>query len=799
MKPAAAILVAWLALSPLLLSLQPAHSDVPYFGILRGWENGGVNQIIGYDIAADESGIYIAGEYFGYKSPGFGPMVMFLNPDHTFRCQNVLRFRVDDSRGVPRSGAYSIALTDDSVIVAGVYGDWGGFLHVARLFIAVFNKRDCGLTGIKELIDESLTNEWVNLYPFFVSGVKVVWDQASSSMFVMLQTREATTFSVPHLYIIQLNTRLDILNAVRYDLVKDGSDNFYVSDMFDGGSILYVTGTYIDENRKSHILYGEISKKDFIAFWYYFPLSFPGYDVRVEEFLPLSRIVLTFGDVGGWTYVNIAFTMECSGRDCAVGVSEAFRLGILRFPLGIRNPRVEVRLYDFTTTHWNTPRPYNHDNNTWVTRVVEAGGVLYIVGFLNIDLNWLIYDQGSRSYSLAPDLDGFVYAVDSRTLDAQYMFRVVSLDGPPSSGGSRVPSAVLGAGSYNGYAYITGTAGNYYLEFTPFNPRNITGTATRNDFILTTGSHNLKELLPPNFQGEGFNDPVFDQDAHPSTAGFYGVLRLKPATTTTSTTTSTVTETTTSTTTETSTSTATSTTTSTTTRTVTSTPTTTVTRFTTSTQTAVATVVQTEYVFSTVYTTRVVEGTVTRVETVTSVTTIPYVTTLTDTTTLRSVVTATTTPTVYATVQTTVLRNMTTYLTTTKTVQPPDTVPWWYILFPFIPLLLLPPVVVTTRGRLKITILEGAGEQQPGAQPSDILSEYFKPSVGRLQKNGKATFINKDRTTHTVEIYTPEEPGRIKTLTLKPGQKAQIKFKEPGRYFFRLQTNPDKIGILQVE
>jgi plastocyanin len=489
--------------------------------------------------------------------------------------------------------------------------------------------------------------------------------------------------------------------------------------------------------------------------------------------------------------------MECSGLDCSEDGRLAYRLGLLRFPLGIRNPPVEVRLYNFTTTHWNTPAPYNHDNNTWVTRVVEAGGVLYIVGFLNIDLNWLIYDPGSRSYSLAPDLDGFVYAVDSRTLDAQYMLRVVSLDGTPSSGGSRVPSAVLGAGSYNGYAYTTGTAGNYYLEFTPFNPSNITGTANRNSFKLEIEIRrpDLKELLPPNFQGDVPNTPVFDQDAHRSTAGFYGVLRLKPATTTTSTTTSTVTSTLTSTTTETSTSTATSTTT----RTVTSTPTTTVTRFTTSTQTAVATVVQTEYVFSTIYTTRVVEGTVTRVETVTSVTTIPYVTTLTDTTTLRSVVTATTTPTVYATVQTTVLRNTTTYLTTTKAVQPPDTVPWWYILFPFIPLLLLPPIVATTRGRLKITILEGAGEQQPGAQPSDILSEYFKPSVGRLQKNGKATFINKDRATHTVEIYTPEEPGRIKTLTLKPGQKAQIKFKEPGRYFFRLQTNPDKIGILQVE
>jgi hypothetical protein len=165
----------------------------------------------------------------------------------------------------------------------------------------------------------SLTNEWVNLYPFFVSGVKVVWDQASSSMFVMLQTLETTAFA-PHLYIIRLDIGLDILNAVRYDLVKDGSDNFYVSDMFDGGSILYVTGAYIDEYRRSHILYGEISKDDLgIAFWYYFPLSFPGYDVRVEGFLPLSRIVLTFGDVGGWTYVNIAFTMACSGLDCSEG------------------------------------------------------------------------------------------------------------------------------------------------------------------------------------------------------------------------------------------------------------------------------------------------------------------------------------------------------------------------------------------------------------------------------------------------------------------------------------------------
>jgi hypothetical protein len=248
MKPGALLIVVFLALSPLLLLLQHAHSDVPYFGILRGWENEDVIQIVGYDIAADESGIYIAGEFF--KGPGYGPTVLFLNPDHTFRCQKVLKFNVDARSGVPRSGAYSIALTDNSVIVAGVYGEddivWDEHSGVARLFIAVFNKGDCELKGIKELIDISFLEykiQWVNLYPFFVSGVKVVWDRTRSSMFVMLHTLETDT-RVPHLYIISLDTGLNILNAVRYDL--DSKRFLYVSDMVTT-LFLHVTGTYDDE------------------------------------------------------------------------------------------------------------------------------------------------------------------------------------------------------------------------------------------------------------------------------------------------------------------------------------------------------------------------------------------------------------------------------------------------------------------------------------------------------------------------------------------------------------------------
>jgi len=764
-KPEALLIVVFLALSPLLLLLQHAHSDVPYFGILRGWENGSVNQIIGYDIAADDSGIYIAGEFF--KDVGYGPTVLFLNPDHTFRCQKVLQFNVDARSGVPRSGAYSIALTDNSVIVAGVYGEWPGRWNVARLFIAVFNKEDCSLTGIKELIDRSFPNEWVNLYPFFVSGVKVVWDQARSSMFVMLQTLETITFE-PHLYIIQLDTGLNILNAVRYDLVS--SDFFYVSDMFDDGIFLHVTGTYEEKGGIWQLLYGVIRKDDLRdASWYYFPLSFPGYDVRVGGFLRLSRIVLT--SVGGQTYVNIAYTMKCSGRDCAVGISEAFRLGILRFPLDDPSS-VEVRLYSFTTTHWNTPAPYTHANGTFVTGLVAADDMLYVVGLL------------AKELDMAED--GFVYAVDARTLNPQYMFRVVSLNGPPSDGGPRVFSAVLGAGSYNGYAYITGTAGNYYLEFTPFNPSNITGTANRYTFALTTGKPDLKEL--EKFVIAPDNIPVFDQDAHPSTAGFYGVLRLKQATTTTSTSTSTVTETATST--ITSTVVFPITTTATATRTVTSTPTVTVTQFTTSTRTTATTVVTTMQNFLTIYTTRIVENTTTRVETATFVTTIPYVTTLTGTTTKLRVVTATKTPTVYL--------NQTVRLTTTIEVQQEAIIPWTYLILPFMLLLPFPPLLIMKGRRLTITILEGAGAQTSVTQQTSILNEYLKPAVGSIKRGGKVIFRNKDRVIHTVELFIPGVPDKHWVFVLKPGKKAGIKMKEPGKYFIILERVPRKVGILEV-
>ena len=748
MKPAAAMLVAWLALSPLLLFLgySSASSGIPYFGVLRGWENEeGINES-GFDIAVDEQNIYIVGMYFEGMAL-YGPTLLIVPRDHTSHviCQRALVFDVRPDRW----SAISLDINSTHVAVAGWYAfdpKAGGFI---TFFIAVYTK-GCQFTRIVEIG----RFEPSGVFPWAV----VKFDSDGDIYLLVSPTNrpESDPFRGT-IFLYRLDQYLNIIGNLWYYVADYSRVSAY--DMAVTDDAVYIVGDVWQAGPEGIFLI-KIDKDTLGA------TNHTILGDRLSLLLIFPHIAV---DSDGYIYVAALGSSSSSGSAGPV----LFKLDS-RFNLVFTEPNI----MGFTPTHRDANYPYQGPPLAWDLDVSDTQ--VFIVGGIE-------HASGN---------DGFVVVANKTDGNPFYFLKIVSRENNAYKGGARVNSAAQAVNVYRDCAYITGYAENYYLEYEPLNP-----TATPNPVRSTTSNIIIDKetpILERNFVRDNSLNPLFDQDAYTGIKrnGFYGVLCMSPATARSITTS---TSTTTSTTTETSTSTATSTTTSTTTRTVTSTPTTTVTRFTTSTQTAVATVVQTEYVFSTVYTTRVVEGTVTRVETVTSVTTIPYVTTLTDTTTLRSVVTATTTPVVYATLQTTIMRNTTTYLTTTKAVQPPDTVPWWYILFPFIPLLLLPPIVATTRGRLKITILEGAGEQQPGAQPSDILSEYFKPSVGRLQKNGKATFINKDRATHTVEIYTPEEPGRIKTLTVKPGQKAQIKFKEPGRYFFRLQTNPDKIGILQVE
>lgn len=230
LKSATLFLAAWLGTAPILLFIFSAPADVPYYGVLRGWENGDVNSIAGYDIAVDDSGIYIAGEFF--KAPGYGPTILFLNPDHSFRCQRLLDIRRVDNRWVPRvpAAGYSIALNETHVIVAGVYTESPARWLIARLFIAVFDKNyPCDLISVREFVDPDF--DWVGLYhSFWGGGIKALWDDATDSIYVILSTWETVSLNNDHLYLLHLDSGLNILSdSVRYDDLSPGIA--FVSDM----------------------------------------------------------------------------------------------------------------------------------------------------------------------------------------------------------------------------------------------------------------------------------------------------------------------------------------------------------------------------------------------------------------------------------------------------------------------------------------------------------------------------------------------------------------------------------------
>ncbi len=795
------LMAACLSVSLAAFFTDFSSAEVPYYGMLRGFEVG--EPTAGFDIAADESGIYIAGEIF--KAPGYGPMVLFLNPDHTFRCQRAIEFKVDISRGDPkqvRSAGYSVALNDNYVFVAGIYGEWPSYLHVARLFVAVFDKNTCGLLFIRELIDSTV--EWTNLYPILLgAGVKILWDDDTDSLYLLLQTFSMPVFQGPF-YLFQFDQSLNVLNYRKYD--DSTPELLVITDMVIANNYLNLVG--IDEKKGgdvvlTHILVDKTSL-EIVQKWDLW-VSFPGYNIASETEAFFPKVYASYSQFFNSDILYIAFTILCAGYDCSEDEGEAFRPAILWMipPSDFRiTPWTEVQLYRWNTTHWNYRSPFTHSNNTWVTDIVKADSMLYVVGFIGANL-----DSTDDGFVLAVNVEEPEDYFSPQRLEIQYFLRLASLEGEADTGGQRGSSVILGTGEYNGYAYLTGTASNYYLEYDPFNPLSITGeTLPEQDFDLPRSQiMELKEIK--NFAMIYDNTPEFDRDVSTDPAGFYGVLRLRPSTMTTitSTETATITETSTFTTTETLvssmtftitdtvTTTSTFTTTARTTTTVVSTPTTTVTRLTTSTQTVLSTRFETAYVSSTVYTTRVVEGTSIRYETVT------YATTLTDRTTVSRIVTATTTPIVYATVRETVNFNRTVLLTRTIVIQPEGQPPWGFLLFPFIPLLLVPPLLMTVRRRLTIAILGGASEKLLQTQQTGLLNEYFKPSVGKLRKGGKVIFVNRDRTAHEIELYRDDLLGKEVRVRLEPGQKVSIKMREPGRYLFRLASSPDKIGVLEVE
>jgi hypothetical protein len=742
------LIAAWLALASFatLMGYSSASSGVPYLGVLRGWENEERVNEMALDIAVDEENIYIAGMYFEGLAR-YGPTLLIVSRDHgSVVCQRALVF---DVGGLDRWTSLSLDINRTHVAVAGYYGINTEDAPYSVFFVAVYRK-NCEFTGIVEI---------GRFRPGGFLPRAVVKFDDDGDIYLLVSHTVYPTEDEYTIVLYRLDQYLNIIAHNSYYIM--GYSRLNANDM-EVGDAVYVVGPVwqagpegmflmeIDKNTLevvNHTLLG-----DRRSLWIFYP----------------SVVV----DSDGYIYVA---STALSSSPLAVGPI------LLKLDSDFNIVFTEANIMGFTPTHRDSDKPY-------------AG--LPFVGDLDVS-DTQVFIVGGIAHE--DENDGFVIVANKTDGNPFYFLKIVSREGNAYTGGARVNSAAHAVRVYGDCAYITGYAENYYLEYEPLNPVSTSTPVPSNTSSIDT----LEEepLIEKNFDREERLNPVFDRDVSPiKSNGFYGVLCMSPLiarSMTTSTTTSTVTSTTTETTTSTTTQTTTSTTTSL--RTVTSTPTTTVTRFTTSTRTAVATRVETEYVLSTVYTTRVVEGTVTRYETITSVTTIPHVTTLTDTTTIHRTATATTTPTAYAAAQTTIFRNQTVQLTTTRIIQPEGMVPWSYLLLPFMPLLLFPPLVFASGRRLTITILEGAAAQQPKAHSASILNEHFKPSVGKIKRNGKANFINKDREAHELELYIPEMPGKKRVFTLKPGEKVGIKIREPGKYFFRLTTNPDKLGILEVE
>jgi hypothetical protein len=504
MKPAAAILVAWLALSPLLLFLgySSASSGIPYFGVLRGWENReGINES-GFDIAVDEQNIYIVGYYFEGIA-GYGPTLLIVPRDHTspFICQRALVFRPSPDRW----GATSLDINSTHVAVAGWYVVDTRAGQFITFFIAVYTK-GCQFTRI------------VEIGGFRASGVfplPVVKFDSDGDIYLLVSPTnrpESDPFRGT-IFLYRLDQYLNIIGNLWYYVA--GYSRVSASDMAVTDDAVYIVGDVWQAGPEGIFLI-KIDKDTLGATNH----TILGDSLSLQVFYPHIAV-----DSDGYIYVAALGFSFSSGSAGPV----LFKLDS-RFNLVFTEPNI----MGFTPTHRDANNPYQGlpfalDLDVSDTQVFIVGGIGH--------------DSGGN--------DGFVVVANKTDGNPFYFLKIVSRENDAYTGGARVNSAAQAVNVYRDCAYITGYAENYYLEYEPLNP-----TATPNPVRSTTSNIIIDKETPiieDNFNREERLNPVFDEDASSvKLNGFYGVLCMSPATarsitTSTSTTTSTTTRTVTST------------------------------------------------------------------------------------------------------------------------------------------------------------------------------------------------------------------------------------------------------------
>ena len=748
MRPAPILLAALLTCGSLAALLSPpnAFGSSPLIGVLRGWENEENVPEIAYDIAVDKDTVSVVGTYY---SSGIEPFLLILDRRlGTVNCQVLLKFKDAQASLDFKIEGLTTDTNERYVAVAGYYyyftTDVKRPAMIARVFVALYEKETCKRIGVTELgnfSSPSFPSPPQSLKPGDIGvDVEITPD---GEIYLLLSPydkveEDAGGNQLYPIYLIRLDESLNIIAAKSFAL--NNTLQHYATDLEIFGDRLYVAGD-IHRDLWSIDIFLLVLNRDLE------PINSTTLPNEPGTRLSWPSIAI---DPEGYVYV---------AANILPGLIRLTPLPML-FKLDRDLNIIYAQFIWYETVH--QADDYRFDSEPYVIDVAVSLNHVIMVGYL------VKYDPWDPK---APRIyDGNVIVLDKSDGTSKYFLKIVSMENNAYDVARRVNSVAHGVDAYQDCAYLTGMAENYYLEYHLLNIDSYPWEGIVGQDIPIRETYPVLDN-PRFFDSELSGSPIFDRDVAPTKFnGFIGALCVLPLTvssTTTSTATTTQTATITRTTTE---------------RTTTTLrPATTLTSYYTSTVWTLRTSTTTELLSSTIYTTRL--------EIISQFATM--------TATITEILFATLTPTKYSTVETTLYRNQT--ILTIMTAESGGGQPSLPLfLLPFAPLLLIPPLIFTSGRSLTITILEGASRSSPHTTPTSILNEHFKPCVGRLKRKGTITFLNRDKTTHEIEIFNPDTQGSTR-LTLQPNKKAKTKITGPGKYFFRLTANPQKIGIIEAE
>jgi hypothetical protein len=393
MKPAAAMLVAWLALSPLLLFLgySSASSGSPYFGVLRGWENKEGNNESSFDIAVDEQNIYIVGMYFEGRA-GYGPTLLIVphDRDHTSPaiCQRALVFDVSPDR-LDRWVATSLDINSTHVAVAGWYVAETKAGPSITFFIAVYTKR-CQFTGIVEIGGFRAS--------YFFPWAVVKFDSDGDIYLLVSPTNSPSPFRGT-IFLYRLDQYLNIIGNLWYYV--DGYSRVSASDMAVTDDAVYIVGDVWEEGPEGIFLI-KIDKNTLGA------TNHIILGDRLSLLLSFPHIAV---DSDGYIYVAASGFSFSSGSAGPV----LFKLDS-RFNLVFTEPNI----IGFKPTHRDTNNPYQGlpfalDLDVSDTQVFIVGGIEHASGN-----------------------DGFVVVANKTDGNPFYFLKIVSRENNAYTGGAKL-------------------------------------------------------------------------------------------------------------------------------------------------------------------------------------------------------------------------------------------------------------------------------------------------------------------------------------------------------------------------